>query len=340
VRRSRPPRCAIARRERRAGRAARSLVAALALVGAVAPTSARAQGAVPIRVDTPRSGSLIAAQRIDHRRLTAAVELAGAAQPGAQLALVASCGRVDCSALTYADDAGRWRTRMALTTPRGRHDVRVRMSYWPAPPGRAPVATRLKLRVSAPVSLPPEVPQAGKLAPGGAPALVMIGDSLAMGVAQPLTLDLPGWAVRFDARIGRPLAEGMDVLAAGALPAQRGPARTVLAFSLYTNDPPTDVDQLEAAVRASLARLGPRDCAIWATISRPAVHGVSYRAANERLLALAADPLLAGRLVVVPWADEVGAHRGWKASDHVHATAAGYLARARMYADAALACSA
>jgi hypothetical protein len=313
---------------------------ALALLAAWLPASAAAQAQVPIRVDVPRAGAIIPAQRVDHRQLTAAVELAGAAQPGAQLALVASCGRVDCSALTYADAAGRWRTRMALTTPRGRHEVRVRMSYWPAPPGRAPVATRLRLRVSAPVALPPQAPPAGNLATGGEPALVMIGDSLAVGIAQPLTLDLPGWAVRFDARIGRPLAEGMDVLAAGALPAQRGPARTVLAFSLFTNDAPADVDQLEAAVRASLARLGPHGCAIWATISRPAVHGVSYRAANERLLALAADPLLAGRLLVVPWAQEVRAHRGWKASDHVHATAAGYLARARMYADAALGCSA
>jgi hypothetical protein len=323
-----------------AARAASRLVVAAALLAASVPASASAQAPAPIRVEMPPSGAPIPAQRVDHRRLTAAVELAGTAEPGAQLALAASCGKVDCSALTWADGAGRWRTRMQLTTPRARRDVRVRMAYWPAPPGRAPVAARLKLRLSAPVALPPAVPQATTLATGGAPALVLIGDSLALGIAQPLTLDLPGWVVRLDARIGRPLAEGMDVLATSALPAQRAPVRAVLAFSLYTNDAPAGVDQLEAAVRAGVARLGPHDCAVWATISRPAVHGVSYRAANERLLALAADPLLAGRLLVVPWAQAVRTHHGWKAHDHVHATAAGYLARARMYADAALACAA
>jgi hypothetical protein len=136
------------------------------------------------------------------------------------------------------------------------------------------------------------------------------------------------------------LAEGLSILAATALPVTKPPARTVLAFSLFTNDAPADADELDAAVRASVARLGPDDCAIWATISRPAVHGISYRAANARLVQLALDPQMAGRLLVVPWAEEVARHHGWKAHDHVHATIAGYLARAQLYADAARSCAA
>jgi hypothetical protein len=42
----------------------------------------------------------------------------------------------------------------------------------------------------------------------------------------------------------------------------------------------------------------------------------------------------------VPWAEQVAHHHGWKARDHVHATAVGNLARAQMYADAARACTA
>jgi hypothetical protein len=153
-------------------------------------------------------------------------------------------------------------------------------------------------------------------------------------------VDLADWNVRFDARIGRPLTEGLSTLAGTSLPSTQPPARTVLAFSLFTNDAPADVDELDAAIRASVARLGTHDCAIWATISRPAVHGTSYRAANARLLRLAVEPQLAGRLLVVPWAEEVARHHGWKARDHVHATSAGYLARAQLYADAARSCAA
>jgi hypothetical protein len=66
----------------------------------------------------------------------------------------------------------------------------------------------------------------------------MTSRSLAIGTAGPLSLDLPDWNVRFDARIGRPLAEGLSILAGTALPSTELPARTVLAFSLFTNDPP------------------------------------------------------------------------------------------------------
>jgi hypothetical protein len=301
--------------------------------------------AAPIRIDAPRSGALIAAQRVGRRRLTASVDLSGTAQAGSQLWLEGSCGRVDCEALTYANGEGRWHMRMQLTTARGRHAVAMRISYWPAPPAGAPVAARLILRSSVPLAPPTPSPGAppSPAIGGGMPAdtrpeLLMIGDSLAIGTAQPLVLDLPGWDVKFDARIGRPLSEGMEILTTRTAPPEPTARRRILAFSLYTNDPPADVTQLDAAVRASVAQLGAHGCAIWATISRPAAHKITYRAANARLLELAQDPLLAGRLLVVPWAEEVARHHGWKAPDHVHATAAGYLARARMYAEAATAC--
>jgi hypothetical protein len=146
--------------------------------------------------------------------------------------------------------------------------------------------------------------------------------------------------VRTDGRISRPLGEGMEILAATELPPGEQGRHTVLAFSLFTNDSPAIAGQLELAVRTSVSRLGPGGCAIWATISRPPFAGMTYRAVNARLRALAAAPELAGRLIVVPWAERVADHPSWKASDHVHATPAGYAARARMYADAARRCAA
>ena len=327
---------------------ARVLVPVLVVWTACAPSSSAAAAPLgqsmpaPVLVGAPSLGASVGAQRLSGRRLTAVVELSGSAQPDAQLALAGACGRVDCEGLTYSDHNGRWHTRLRLTTARGRHDVRVRIAYWPAAPASAPVATRVALRASAPPS-----PAAGTVpAPAAGPpadarpALVMLGDSLAIGTAGPLAVDLPQWNVRFDARIGRPLAEGLSILAGTALPSTEPPARTVLAFSLFTNDSPADVNELDAAVKASVGRLGPHDCAIWATISRPAVHGISYRAANAHLTQLALAPQIAGRLLVVPWAEEVARHPDWKAHDHVHATMAGYLARAQLYADAARSCAA
>ncbi|HEX5927673.1 MAG TPA: hypothetical protein VFY45_27910 [Baekduia sp.] len=318
---------------------------AVGVSAASAPAVPGAQQPDAIRVVGPGAGAKLAAQRLDHRRLTALVDLSGTAQPGAQLALSGGCGAVDCDALTYSDAAGRWHTRIQLTTPRGHRDVRLRVSYWPLPAAaRAPVAARVVLSASAGLAGPapwtPLVPQGAASngsSSGARSTLVMIGDSLAIGTAQPLSLQLPDWQVRFDARVGRPLAEGMAILAATGVPTE---PRTVLAFSLYTNDVPRDPQQLEAAVRSSVTRLGPHGCAIWATISRRAVAGVSYKAANERLTRLAADPQLAGRLLVVPWAEQVARHHGWKAHDHVHPTAAGNLARAQLYAAAARACAA
>jgi hypothetical protein len=314
------------------------------VAAASAPAVAGVQQPDAIHVVGPGAGTKLAAQRLDHRRLTALVDLSGTARPAAQLVLAGACGAVDCEALTYSDAAGHWRTRMQLTTPRGRRDVRLRIAYWPLPAARAPVAARVVLSASAGLAAPaPWAPLPPQEAAGvgslsaGRPTLVEIGDSLAIGAAQPLTIQLPDWDVRLDARIGRPLAEGMAILAATAVPAE---PRTVLAFSLYTNDVPRDPQQLEAAVRSSVTRLGPHGCAIWATISRPAVRGVSYKAANQRLTELAADPQLAGRLLVVPWAEQVAEHHAWKAHDHVHATAAGYVARAQLYAAAARACGA
>jgi hypothetical protein len=221
-----------------------------------------------------------------------------------------------CTATTISDRKGRWVANLNLVMSAARRHVRVR-----ATDGDARVATTYALTVPATATVSP-----------GAPQLAVIGDSLAVGAAGDLQLDLPGWKVTTQGRVSRPLSEGMTVLS--WTPAFQRPI--ALAFSLFTNDDPTHVDDLDAAVRASVDRLGPTDCAIWATIVRPKVAGVTYDAANRALRALAEG--YPDRVLIVDWANAIKRHPEWLSSDHVHPNATGYAARAQLYADEALEC--
>ena len=161
--------------------------------------------------------------------------------------------------------------------------------------------------------------------------VLVIGDSLAIGMADSLRAALPGWRVRIDARIGRPLGEGMQILAA-----ERDPP-AILALSLFTNDGPGATAQLAQAVRATATR--PGGCAVWATIAAPPIDGVSYAAANDLLHQLARDPDLAPGLQLVDWRALVGRAPSFLEGDRVHGTPAGYRALGRLYADAIRACA-
>jgi hypothetical protein len=303
----------------------------------------------PVRAGPPaRPGVLVTAPRFaatlqgEERGedMTAVIRLAGRAAPRAALELVGSCGTIACDEITFADRRGRWQKSMQLTTPPGRRVVLLRVGY--AEPRRGDRAIRTRFRIANTPSprgasdlLPPV--NAGPRG-GETRALIVIGDSLAVGMAAYLQPALPGWSVAVDGRIGRPLAEGMQILSARAVPPAAGGHGAILAFSLFTNDSPTNVDALEAAVRTSVARAGSRGCAVWATIVRPPLAGVSYDAANERLHELAGDARLAQHLVLVPWAEAIRAHPEWLAGDGVHSTGDGYAARAHMYAEAARSC--
>ena len=159
--------------------------------------------------------------------------------------------------------------------------------------------------------------------------VLVVGDSLADEIAHLLPAVLPGWRVRIDAEWGRPLAEGMRILAD-----EPGPP-AILAISLFTNDDPRNVGALEAAVRATARR--PGGCAVWATIVAPAYEGTSHAGANRLLRRLAREPAL--RLELVDWARAVERDGSLMSGDEVHASPAGYRARALMYARAIRACA-
>jgi hypothetical protein len=211
---------------------------------------------------------------------------------------------------------------------------RTTSSAQPAPPATTPPATVAPPAASAPSAPAPTGTQTQPAPPSGAGrgTLVLIGDSLAVGIRSLLPGLLPGWKVSVDGRVSRPLAEGMSVLGDTPVPAD---GSTVLAVSLFTNDDPTRTSQLQSAVSRTLSRVGPDGCVVWATIARPPLNGVSYDAANSLLRRMARGD---SRLKLVPWAERTAAQPSLLGPDGVHPTATGYRLRAELYAQAARSC--
>jgi hypothetical protein len=316
-----------------------------------------------IAVTSPAADKVVNAQPYVSGRLQAVVRISGRAAPGQQLALIGACGGYSCDGITFSDSDGRWRTRVGLITPsRKRKVVKLKVVYADAAASESPASLSVRLRKAPPppqAAPEPTPPRSGEseteTGTGGQPApatggtnapyagprtMIVIGDSLAVGMAPTLRGLLPEWDIPVDGRTGRPLAEGMEILAETPMPTGARASHAILAFSLGTNDGPSSVDALESAVRTSMTYLGAHGCALWATIARPPMNGVSYRAMNDRLEALAAEPELYGRLLIVPWKREYDRHKSWRRSDGVHATPEGYAGRAQLYAQAAAGCPA
>jgi hypothetical protein len=327
---------------------------------AAKPTATATTFAHP-HIVSPANGDVIpATAELDTSR-GAKIAVTGTAQPDTQVVVTTGCQLTGCSVTTKTDAQGRFSAGVSASTTSSTHAVTVTVSYeisdavdsdrvivtiGPQHGGSSatPRTRRRKHHGSHPAVTPfPAItvaPPAATAAPqvtaapttsgtGTSGSVVVIGDSLAQGMQPYLPAALPGWKVSVDARIGRPLAEGMGIFA--KTPVQPG---TVYAFSLFTNDDPRSVAALDAAVRQSVQRGG---CAVWATIVRPPVGGVSYDTANRDLRRLAAS--LGGRLQLVDWAAAVASHPQWvPGSDGVHSNAEGYRNRAALYAQAIRGC--
>jgi hypothetical protein len=160
----------------------------------------------------------------------------------------------------------------------------------------------------------------------GTRTFVMIGDSLAVATAIDLPEALPGFNVVTDAQGGRITELGLQ-----AFRQRTGPV-SVLAFSLFTNDDPSNVSGFEAAVRETVDR-GLAPCVIWATIHFP---GRDFSAVNARLKALAQE--YGAKLQVVDWEAMADDDPALLAADGLHPSPQGAVARAQAYADAARRC--
>ncbi|HUR83719.1 MAG TPA: hypothetical protein VMY78_00105 [Solirubrobacteraceae bacterium] len=315
-----------------------------------AGTPAAAAGG-QIHIDEPVDGQALRGRDTSGGGLALRARVRGRARPHSTVALGASCLPGPCSARARAGADGRWSARLELRTPAAGRFVTIDAGSQEGvvAEGSAVVTVELvsavrarrairrdaaRARRSARRTARPQAPASGTREPAR-PALprdvLVIGDSLAIGMADALRAALPGWQVRVDAKISRPLAEGLRILGA-----QSG-APAILAFSLFTNDDPRSIRALESAVRATASR--PGGCAVWATIAAPPVRGVDYGAANGLLRGLAGDPELALSLKIVDWGAAVAERPALIAGDGVHGTPEGYRVRGELYADAMEACA-
>ena len=343
----------------RPGRFALPLLVVLALAGcggddegettATAPPPAKEPGAITI--DEPRGEARVSATE-DGGRLGAKPIVSGSADAGTQVVVNGGCNVQGCVVNAPVNDDGEWSTEVRLDAPAGDPEIRVTVYYRGSP--FAGPQDEVAVRLAGPKRTPerertrsgsgggggggggpsgdPVPPQSLDPQPSpsrGSGNMILIGDSLAVGIETILPALLPGWSFSSDALTSRPLDAGMGILARTQVP-----PGSVVAMSLFTNDDPSRTDALADAVRTSVRRAGAGGCAVWATIARPPFNGRSYAPANALLRRLDAQ---IERLAVVPWAEQAS-RNGWLAGDAVHATPEGYRQRARMYAQAARSC--
>ena len=300
---------------------------------------------VPISILEPADGRQLKATLTRSGALSVRASVRGRARPGSSVFLSAGCRPQRCQAQASAGPDGGWAATMRLSVPRAARFVTIDANAQRDVVADGSAVATVELVEQARSRARVTTKRGSHSASGDeasrtrAPArrtlprdVLVIGDSLALGMAEPLEAALPDWRVRTDGRIGRGLAEGMRVLG------EQSSAPAILAFSLFTNDDPGNTRALEAAVRTTATR--PGSCVVWSTVVRPPLHGVSYETANTLLRRLANDPELALGLQVVDWAAEVAQSPSLVASsDGVHATPAGYRARALLFAAAIQSCA-
>ncbi len=168
----------------------------------------------------------------------------------------------------------------------------------------------------------------GVEAPSGTPAsqLLVVGDSLAVGMRPHLAPLLADHEITWDVRSGRTTPQGLQRLRAQL----RRVKPQVVVVSLGTNDGP-DPRRFQDRLTRTLAAIPPATCVIWATIFRPARKG-PYRELN-RVLRASTD----ARLRLLNW-DLAVATKRVALPDGLHPDVAGYLTRSRMVAHAVDAC--
>jgi lysophospholipase L1-like esterase len=159
--------------------------------------------------------------------------------------------------------------------------------------------------------------------------VLVVGDSLEVGTGPYLRVALAPAAVAVDARQSRPSPDGLR-----ALRTRLTPADQAVVFDLGVNDDPGQPARLAADLAAARALAGDR-CLVVATLARPPVGGRTIAAMNRVVEAfVAATP----RARLADWHALAARAPGILAPDGVHATPAGYAARARLVARAVRAC--
>jgi lysophospholipase L1-like esterase len=154
--------------------------------------------------------------------------------------------------------------------------------------------------------------------------VLVVGDSLAVGMKPYLSEFLGTSEVVWDARSGRTTPEGLVRLRARL----RQVTPQTVVISLGTNDGP-DAARFAGRIHRALEAIPAGACVVWADINRPPRKG-RYHGLNRVLeQAAAQDP----RMVLVHW-DRAVLHKSVSLPDGLHPDAAGFEFRSRMVAGA------
>jgi lysophospholipase L1-like esterase len=164
-----------------------------------------------------------------------------------------------------------------------------------------------------------------RVTPADASADVLVlGDSLGVGLRPSLAGLLGDTKIAWDVRSGRTTPQGLTAL--------RGAMRIVhpktVIVSLGTNDGP-DGARFATRIGKVLRDIGPDACVVWTDIYRPARKG-PYAALNTTL---ADEARHVKRLHLVPWLAAVSAQKV-TLPDGLHPDPAGFAYRAGLIADA------
>jgi lysophospholipase L1-like esterase len=161
--------------------------------------------------------------------------------------------------------------------------------------------------------------------PAQAPSpILVVGDSLAVGLEPHLGAMLQPSAVVWDARSGRTTPQGLVRLRARL----REVAPRTVVISLGTNDGP-DPRRFASRIHRALQAIPATDCVVWLDINRPPRKG-RYEALNRVLYEAAGTDR---RLVVVHW-DRAVRQGKVALPDGLHPDEAGFRYRSRLIAAA------
>lgn len=224
-----------------------------------------------------------------------------------------------------APTAARWRLGVAagLTAVGGAAAVPT-VALWqgaaevPAPAAAAPAPTQEASPAPSSAAATPSaiepVRRSGPAAPGlpaGTPVM-LLGDSLAVGIADQLAESLPRRVVTVDAEEGR-----RTTTAAALLSDQAAGSARIWVVSLGTNDSP---EEFGAAAGTVMELAGPHRCVLWYDVWRPSTHDEL-----NLLLGDLADEF--GNLHVLAWHAAAEANPQWFSDEDVHPSTDGYRAR-------------
>jgi hypothetical protein len=149
--------------------------------------------------------------------------------------------------------------------------------------------------------------------------VLLLGDSLAVGIAPYVDAGLGERTLSVDAAEGRGTATSVSLLSPYA-----ASAAPVWIVSLGTNDNP---DEFETNARSIMQLAGPDRCVVWFDVWRAATD----ESINATLNQVAADY---PNLHLIPWHDTSALHSEWFSGIDVHPSSEGYAVRGQMAIDA------